>query len=115
VDLDGTPGAGAIEHRDIPTVAGTSYTVGFEFSGNGGGPPTIKKMIVKAAGQTETFTWDTSGGNQASNGDYTAETWTFMATANSTRLEFESLDRPARSAEHGPVVAAVSMASTSPF
>ena len=40
IDLDGTPGAGAIVHGKFATKPGVNYTVTFEFSGNGAtGPP----------------------------------------------------------------------------
>ena len=118
IDLDGDfrlGSSGGIAHASFPTLSGTSYTVTFLFSGNGftgaGDKGPIKTMRVSAAGQTATFTWNVSSGNDAQNGDFAAESWTFMASSDATRLTFRSLD-PKRSC-CGPVIAAVAVAQAS--
>ena|ERR1700722_1234328 len=109
VDLDGTPGAGAIVHSKFATKPNVNYTVTFELSGNGGGPPTVKLLLVEAAGQFAAFTWDVSGGHDASHGDYAQEQWTFTASSKTTTLTFISGDKHARTITHGPVVAAIAV------
>src|SRR5580692_11981568 len=103
VDLDGTPGRGGMRHNAFPTTRGATYTVTFEFSANGGGQPTVKTLFVRSGEQRTSFTWDTSGGNCAQNGDWKTETWQFRATATTSMLHFESGDRHA--GYWGPVVA----------
>src|ERR1700722_1784047 len=88
---------------------GRRYTVTFLLSGNGGGPPSIKTMQVKAAGQSETLQYDVSNGHGAENGYNTPETWSFVATTRHTRMEFRSLDVNNGRAAWGPVVAAISV------
>jgi hypothetical protein len=110
VDLDGTPGPGGILHDPIRTRIGATYTVAFLFSANGGGggDPTVKRMTVRVdRSQFMQFSWDTTGGNDANNGDWTLETWQFKAYHAMTSLHFESNDRPR--ANWGPVVAAISV------
>jgi hypothetical protein len=109
IDLDGTPGAGAIVHGKFATKPGVNYTVTFEFSGNGDGPPTVKLILVEAAGQLAAFTWHVSGGRDASHGDYAQEQWTFAASSKPTTLSFISGDKRARKITHGPVVATISV------
>jgi uncharacterized protein DUF642 len=106
VDLDGNT-AGGFETRRFPTAASSTYTVTFLFSGNGGSAPTVKQMDVFVAGQSERLTWDTSGGNDAENGDWLTETLTFAGTGKSTRLRFVSGDPPGSLS--GPDVAAISI------
>jgi hypothetical protein len=106
VDLDGDT-VGAIEHAPFTTTPSSSYTVTFLFSGNGDGPPTTKTMKVEAAGQSEILTWNTSNGNDAQHGVYSAETWAFSATSARTILRFTSLDP--KNPGYGPVVAAISV------
>jgi hypothetical protein len=60
VDLDGTPGPGGIEHSAFASQRGEMYTVSFQLSGNGACGPTVKTMLIKAAKQFATFTWDIS-------------------------------------------------------
>jgi hypothetical protein len=106
VDLDGST-AGGIETRRFPTAASATYTVTFLFSGNGGSAPTVKRLDVFVAGHSERLTWDTSGGNDAENGDWLTQTWTFAGTGKPTRLRFISGDPPGSLS--GPDVAAVSI------
>jgi len=110
IDLDGDFALGSIgkiAHEPFDTVEGTRYTVTFLFSGNGFSAPTVKTMVVRAAGQSQIFTWNVSNGNDAQNGDFQTESWTFTALGPKTRLEFASHD-PARSC-CGPVIAAIAV------
>jgi hypothetical protein len=84
VDLDGDM-AGGIAHREFPTTANVTYAVTFEFSGNGGCGQIIKKLLVRAAGRSDRLRWSISGGNDAENGVWQAETWTFTGTGSPAR------------------------------
>jgi choice-of-anchor C domain-containing protein len=107
IDLDGIS-VGGIGHAPFDTVAAAAYTVGFQFSGNGSCGPNVKTMLVKAAGQSTTLTWDLSTQGSANNGNFLQETWIFTATGSRTSLTFTSLDQPPTNT-CGPVVAAVSV------
>jgi hypothetical protein len=107
IDLDGLS-VGAIAHAPFLTTPSATYTVGFLFSGNGSCGPNVKTMMVKAAGQSETLTWDLSSQGSANNGNFLQETWSFAATGSRTRVGFISLDQPP-SNTCGPVVAAISV------
>ena len=84
-----------------------AYTVSFLLSGDNQCPPTIKTVQVEAAGQSQTFTWDVSNGNDAEHGVFGAETFAFTGSSATTTLQFSSL-RSKRSG-CGPVVAAISV------
>lgn len=105
VDLDGYQTVGGIEASAFATKRRT-YTLSFLLSGNGDCPPTIKALKVVADRQFTTFTWDTSGGNNARNGDFETETWKFTAGRLST-LKLLSQDPPGSGC--GSVVAAISV------
>ena len=106
VDLDGIA-VGAIKHNAFATTPSAAYTVSFLLSGDATCAPTVKTMEVKAAGQSQTFTWDISKGNDAQHGVFQAETWSFTAASLSTALEFASLDR--RGSGCGAVIAAIAV------
>jgi len=82
-------------------------SVSFLFSCYGVSATTVKDMEVTAAGQTGSFTWDASGGNDAEHGIFTATTWSFTADSAATQLQFTSED--ASGSYCGPVVAAISV------
>jgi Protein of unknown function (DUF642) len=109
VDLDGTPGPGGIKHSGFATTPSAVYTVNFLFSGNGACNPVVKTMEVDAAGQSAQFTFDTSNGNNAQNGDYVTESWSFTAYGPRARLQFKSLDAKSNC---GPVVAGISVSQS---
>ncbi|MDQ2858876.1 MAG: choice-of-anchor C family protein [Candidatus Eremiobacteraeota bacterium] len=92
VDLDGTPGPGAIA-QTFATVPGDAYKVRFELAANTEGPPRTKRVRVTAAGTTRSFWVDVDG---RSNGAmrYKLESLTFVAHSRSATLEFASLSRP---------------------
>lgn len=106
IDLDGIS-VGGIAHAPFKAVPSAAYTVGFLFSGNGSCGPNVKTMLVKAAGQSTTLTWDLSSQGSANNGNFLQETWIFTATGTRTNLSFTSLDQPPGNT-CGPVIAAVS-------
>ncbi len=105
VDVDGGNN-GAVAHKTFATSAGAKYTVTFFLSGNSDGPPTVKTLKVSAAGQSSTFTWDTSGGNDPRHGKFAKKTWSFTASKTKTTLNFTSLDP---STAYGAVIAGVSV------
>jgi len=92
VDLDGTPGPGAIA-QTFATVRGDTYEVHFELAANTEGPPRTKHVRVSAGGTTRTFSIDVDGRSDATM-RYTRESLTFVARSTSATLEFASLSRP---------------------
>lgn len=103
VDLDGTPGIGAIA-QSFATVPGHPYTVSFLLAGNNECAPKIKHMRVSAAGAFMDYTVnsDVTGVRDKT---WPRKSWTFKAIKPQTTLQFESKD-PA-GGECGPVIADV--------
>ena len=88
LDLSGTE-PGTIS-QTFDTTIGNTYTVSFFLSGNPAGDPTIKTLDVTATGAAATsYTYDVTG-NDLANMNWTAETYTFLATSASTTLSFVS-------------------------
>jgi hypothetical protein len=111
VDLDGQGSgnlAGGIRSSGFKTKKGASYGVSFFLSANGFCAPTVKTMDIKIDGQFKQYTWDTSGGNDAQNGDYLPESWAFIANGPVSKLSFVSED-PKKSG-CGAVVAGIAIA-----
>jgi len=108
VDLDGD-NVGAVTHAGFRVTPSAAYTVTFQFSGAGQCPPTVKTMMISAAGQSQQFSWDTSNNNDAEHGVFQQMTWGFTAPASTLRadLKFSSLDPPGSGC--GPVIAAISV------
>lgn len=90
IDLDGLSPGGI--RQVVPTIAGRPYDVTFAVSGN---PdlPGPKNMRVSAAGQSQVFTFDSSGHNYQNMG-WVQRSWSFTANSSSTTLEFLSLSTP---------------------
>jgi len=103
IDMDGLS-AGTIRTKPFATTPSAGYTATFILSGNGFCPPQIKGLRISATGQSQEYTWDISGGNDASNGVWVAETWGFTAVSTSTSLTVQSLDP--KQSHCGPVVGA---------
>jgi choice-of-anchor C domain-containing protein len=101
IDLDGTPGFGAIK-QVFATTSGQTYRVTFALAGNPQGAPQIKKMGIRAAGQSATFTHEASL-------NWANKVWTFTAVGPSTTLEFYSLD--AEGEKYGPLLDNISVAA----
>ena len=93
VDIDGYLARGGLAHQAFATTPSASYTLSFTMSGNGDGPPTVKMIQVSAAGQSATFTWDTSNGNTAQQGHFGVQSWAFTAIGSRTELQIRSRDR----------------------
>jgi hypothetical protein len=105
VDLDGID-PGGLTSRGFATTPNSAYTVTFLFSGNGGEPPQIKRMLVEAAGRSHLFTWDLSQGD-AEGGEWSTESWDFTAVSSSTTVTFVSRDR--RTSSRGAVIGDISV------
>ena len=103
VDLDGTPGTGAIA-QSFKTVPRAKYVVSFLLSGNGDCPPDIKRARVTAAGTSADFSIDTNKVSVHKN-IWLPKTVTFTATRPTTTLQFASMDPPG--GQCGPVIAAI--------
>jgi len=89
IDLSGNE-AGSIS-QDVPTVAGETYEVTFDMSGNPDDDPGIKTLNATAdGGQLDTFTFDTTIGNTHENMMWEGKTYTFVADDISTTLMFAS-------------------------
>jgi hypothetical protein len=107
VDLDGYYKVGGIRTSAFQTKQGASYTLSFTFSGNGGGPPTVKTMKVAIDHQFTTFTWNISGGKDVQNNDYATETWKFTGGKEPAILTLISEDP--KKGTYGPVVAGMAI------
>jgi len=91
VDLDGTPGPGAIA-QSFATQPGKNYEVAFDMAANTDGPPKIKRMNVIVAGTTREFDFDMTGHSKSAMG-WQRKSFVFRAIAASSTIEFISLSR----------------------
>lgn len=89
IDLHGSPGFGAIEQK-IATKPSSQYEISFDLAGNAGGPPTLKKVQVTAAGDSEEFEFDCTGKTNQRMGWITKK-WIFTAIDNYTTISFSTL------------------------
>ncbi len=89
VDLDGTPGPGAIA-QTFKTTPGQTYLVGFDMAANTDGPPRIKRMLVSVAGVRHEFDFDMMGHSKAAMG-WIHHEFTFVAESPASTLSFSSL------------------------
>jgi choice-of-anchor C domain-containing protein len=88
LDLSGDD-AGTLS-QTLATTIGNTYTVSFFLSGNPAGPPTVKTLDVSATGgATASYTYDVTG-NSLTNMNWTAESYTLLATSASTTVRFVS-------------------------
>ena len=87
VDLDGLSPGGI--RQVVPTIAGRPYDVLFALCGN---PdlPGPKSLRVSAAGQSQVFTFDSTGYSYQNMG-WVQRSWSFTANGASATLEFLSL------------------------
>ncbi|MCC7366702.1 MAG: choice-of-anchor C family protein [Dehalococcoidia bacterium] len=92
IDLNGSS-QGAIS-QTIPTSIGATYTVTFDLSGNPDGAPTVKTLDVSATGAAPVgYSFDVAAAgivNRLVDMKWRTETYTFMATAASTTILFQS-------------------------
>jgi hypothetical protein len=107
VDPDGDLTVGGIKSSAFRAKRDGRYTLSFVMSGNGHCAPTIKTMKISIDKQFTTLTWNTAGGNDVQDGDYAAESWTFIAKPLSV-LTFNSQDPPGSGC--GVVIAGIAIA-----
>ncbi len=91
--MNSTSGPGSIS-QTFTTIPGDLYRVSFDLAGDPGGGLPVKTLRVSAAGQSQDFTFDTTG-KTTTNMGWVAQNWTFTATAATTTLVFQSLDNGA--------------------
>jgi choice-of-anchor C domain-containing protein len=89
IDISGGGGAGSGVQQTFDTVAGTSYTVSFDLSGNTDCAPVIKSLEVNATpgGAVQAYSHDTTG-TSLPNIPWTTQQYTFTATSAATTLSF---------------------------
>lgn len=109
IDLNGTPGLGAIEQRFF-TKKGERYLLTFFMAGNPAGGPAIKKMNVYAGDQVQLFEFDVTGKTTSDMGWVKCE-MVFKATGHKTALRFESLP-DYEPTNYGPAIDMVSVVPT---
>jgi len=111
VDLSGTQ-AGSI-YQDVTTNPGDTYTLDFFLSGNPDGGPAVKTLNVDISDQTtQTFTYNiVANGNTNANMKYAEQTYSFVASTTTTRIQFTSLNNDA----YGPWLDDVSLVDTVPL
>ena len=85
LDLGGSPGFGGVK-QTFKTRKGQKYRVTFALAGNPGGTVAEKRLGVRAAGQKEFFTFDTTGKSREDMG-WVTKTWDFTAEGTETTLE----------------------------
>ncbi len=108
IDLEGSAGT-CVLYTNCPggiaqsfaTVVGQQYTVTFDLAGNIFGAPVVKTILFSAAGQSQSYTFDTTGFS-AGNMGWAEVTWNFTANDTTTTLEFDSADTPPTG--WGPVI-----------
>lgn len=87
--------------QTFATISGATYDVTFWMAGNMGAAPTVKTMQVSADGQSQNYSFDTTG-KTFTNMGYIQETFHFVATGTSATLQFLNTDNP--SSAGGPVL-----------
>ncbi|GBL15644.1 hypothetical protein MTo_02959 [Microcystis aeruginosa NIES-1211] len=112
LDLNGSPGVGGIA-QTFSTIAGQQYLVSFALAGNTYSGTPIRQLGVSAAGQSEVFSFDTTGFSDDNMG-WVNKTWVFTATASTTTLEFYSLSIEPENAAFGPALDNISVISLLP-
>ncbi|MBR8826391.1 MAG: choice-of-anchor C family protein [Gomphosphaeria aponina SAG 52.96 = DSM 107014] len=88
VDLNGSPGFGGVE-QTIATTIGQKYSVTFDMAGNPQSPDgeKVKQIKVQAQGESEVFTFDTTGKSFEDMG-WEQKVWEFTATGEETTIQF---------------------------
>jgi choice-of-anchor C domain-containing protein len=87
IDLNGANTG--VMAQTLTTEPGATYQVRFWLSGNPGMGPDRKTMYVRAAGQSQSYDFDTRGHSMHDMG-WVEKSWQFPATAKYTVLEFGS-------------------------
>ena len=90
IDVDGTPGPGAIA-QSFATTRGAKYTVSFALAGNPDCGPTIKRLLVTAGNASKQYKFDTSHTSTTHMG-WQSKSFAFTAGGVRSTLTFTSLD-----------------------
>lgn len=99
LDLDG--GVDGAVSQTFSTIPYAEYEVSFSLAGNPDSGPAVKTGYVLIDGRfTKSFSFDITGKSRTNMG-YVPEEFTFLATGNSTTLEFASRTTPGG---YGPVI-----------
>jgi len=106
IDVDGTPGPGAIA-QSFATTRGAKYTVSFALAGNPECAPTIKRLWVTAGNASRRYSFDASHTSDAHMG-WQPKSFTFTAAGVRSTLTFTSLDP--KGSLCGPAIDAVRVA-----
>ena len=101
LDLEGSAGTCNLVIPNCPggiaqtfdTTPGQQYQVTFDLAGNLFHVPVIKTVHVSAAGQSQNFTFNTTG-HSAANMGWVLDSFTFTASGPTTTLEFDTGDTP---------------------
>lgn len=81
--------AGGIAQTFV-TTPGNQYLVSFDLAGNPDPSPTVKTLRLAAGGSSQDFTFDVTGKTRVNMG-WSPQTFSFVASSNSTTLSFASL------------------------
>lgn len=92
LDMDGTPGFGGVK-QTLVTIPGQKYRVMFDLAGNPYAAPTIKTLGVEANGQSNVYTFDTTGKRWEAMDWRRDEIFDFTAGDTTTTLTFTSLNQ----------------------
>jgi choice-of-anchor C domain-containing protein len=97
LDLSGlNPGSIA---QTFVTTSGSQYLVSFDLAGNPDEDPMVKTLRLSAGGSSQDFTFDITGKTRENLG-WSPQTFSFVASGDSTTLSFASLDNTA----YGPAL-----------
>jgi hypothetical protein len=107
VDLDGFNTVGGIAPNPFRSFDKKIYTITFLMSGNGGAPPTVKTMTLRANRHVRRFRWDALHNHDVQHGDMQWESWSFRSGGGQVALSFLSTDPPGSG--RGIIVAAISV------
>jgi choice-of-anchor C domain-containing protein len=88
IDMNSTAAGGIAQL--VPTTVGARYWVFFDLAGNVHGSPTVKSLRVSAGGTSADYQFDVSRGTTTAMG-WTSQAFLFVATSDSTLLQFVSL------------------------
>ena len=98
VDLNGN-NAGGVQQMLTGLTPGQQYDLSFALAGNPAGGPTVKSVLVSVGGNSQTFTFDTTGASFGSMG-WIIEDLQFTADSSSMLLSFSSQI----AGDYGPVI-----------
>lgn len=117
IDLDGSIGtaddSGTLS-QTFDTIAGQSYLVTFQLSGNPAGGPLVKQVQVSASDSSQTFDYDIQTilpTNLPFDITYEQEEFPFTAVNSSTTLSFASLTYLTGDTGFGPIIDNVSVSA----